>query len=518
MRQPTPWSSSRRVRSLLVLIVAVLLALAPGPAPAAEGELRWGLHVTIAPRWVDPAETEALSTPFMVLYAIHDALVKPMPAGMLTPSLAESWAESKDHLSYTFTLRKNARFHNGDPVTPEDVKFSFERYKGASAKILKDKVKEVQVVGAGQVRIVLKEPWPDFMTFYGTTASGAGWIVPKKYVEQVGDDGFKRAPIGAGPYKVVSFKPGVELVMEAFDGYWRKPPSVKRLVMRSMTEETTRAAALKAGEIDITYLLTGPTAEEIKRTPGARLAAPLLSAAFWLDLPDQWNPKSPWHDRRVRLAASHAIDRKAVNQAETLGFSRLTDSIVPRVFQHALPFDPPPYDPAKAKQLLAEAGFPNGFDAGDFNPFPPYFSMGEAVAGYLQAVGIKSRIRTMERATFLSEWHDKKLRGIVLAITGAFGNAATRLEPFVTKNGIYAYGFLPQVDDLYAHQARESDPKKREALLHQIQQIVHDQALYVPIYELAFIWGVGPRVQEPCAGLIVGFPYSAPLEDVTLKK
>jgi len=170
MRQPTPWSSSRRVRSLLVLIVAVLLALAPGPAPAAEGELRWGLHVTIAPRWVDPAETEALSTPFMVLYAIHDALVKPMPAGMLTPSLAESWAESKDHLSYTFTLRKNARFHNGDPVTPEDVKFSFERYKGASAKILKDKVKEVQVVGAGQVRIVLKEPWPDFMTFYGTTA------------------------------------------------------------------------------------------------------------------------------------------------------------------------------------------------------------------------------------------------------------------------------------------------------------------------------------------------------------
>ena len=518
MRQPTPRFSSRRVRSLLVLIVAVLLALAPGPAPAAEGELRWGLHVTIAPRWVDPAETEALSTPFMVLYAIHDALVKPMPAGMLTPSLAESWAESKDHLSYTFTLRKNARFHNGDPVTAEDVKFSFERYKGASAKILKDKVKEVQVVGASQARIVLREPWPDFMTFYGTTASGAGWIVPKKYVEQVGDDGFKRAPIGAGPYKVVSFKPGVELVMEAFDGYWRKPPSVKRLVMRSMTEETTRAAALKAGEIDITYLLTGPTAEEIKRTPGARLAAPLLSAAFWLDLPDQWNPKSPWHDRRVRLAASHAIDRKAVNQAETLGFSRLTDSIVPRVFQHALPFDPPPYDPAKARQLLAEAGFPNGFDAGDFTPFPPYFSMGEAVAGYLQGVGIKSRIRTMERATFLSEWHDKKLRGIVLAITGAFGNAATRLEPFVTKNGIYAYGFLPQVDDLYTRQARESDPKKREALLHQVQEIVHDQVLYVPIYELAFIWGVGPRVQEPCAGLIVGFPYSAPLEDVTLKK
>ena len=507
-----------RVSLAVVVIMLLVFASAASTAHAAEGELRWGIHVTLAARWLDPAETEALATPFMVLYAIHDALVKPMPAGMLTPSLAESWTESKDHLTYTFVLRKNARFQNGDPVTAEDVKYSFERYKGASSKLLKDKVKEVQTVGTGEVRFVLKEPWPDFMTFYGTTASGAGWIVPKKYVEQVGEDGFKRAPIGAGPYKVVSFKPGVELVLEAFDGYWRKPPAVKRLVMRSLTEESTRAAALRAGEVDITYLLAGPVAEEIKKTPGMRLVAPLLSGAFWLDLPDQWDPKSPWHDRQVRLAASYAIDRKALNQAETLGFSRLTDSIVPRVFQYAVPFDPPAYDPTKAKQLLAAAGYPNGFDAGDLSPFPPYFSMGEAVAGYLQAVGIKSRVRTMERATFLTAWHEKKLHGIVMPITAAFGNAATRLEPFVTKNGIYAYGVLPQVDDLYVRQARESDPKKREALLHQIQQIIHEQAIYVPIYELAFIWGVGPRVEEPGAALIPGFAYSAPFEDLKLKK
>src|SRR5947207_13948247 len=185
-------------------------------------------------------------------------------------------------------LRKGASFHNGEPVTADDVKFSWDRYKGASAKLLKDKVKEVQILDPGQVRFVLREPWPDFITFYGTTASGAGWIVPKKYVEKVGDDGFKKAPIGAGPYKVVSFKPGVEIVMEAFDGYWRKAPSVKRLVMRSITEESTRAAALKAGEIDSAYLLKGPTADELKRTPGHKLVAPLLSGAFWVELPDQW--------------------------------------------------------------------------------------------------------------------------------------------------------------------------------------------------------------------------------------
>jgi peptide/nickel transport system substrate-binding protein len=504
--------------SLVRSLTLVLVLLAAAPALAADGELRWGLHVTLAAKWLDPAETEAFNTPYMVLYAVHDALVKPMPAGMTTPSLAESWSEAKDHLSYTFTLRKNVKFHDGSPVTAEDVKFSFERYKGASATLLKEKVKEVQVAGPTQIRFVLKEPWPDFMLFYGTTASGAGWIVPKHYVDKVGEDGFKKAPIGAGPYKVVSFTPGVELVLEAFDQYWRKAPAVKRLVMRSMVEETTRAAALKRGEVDIAYLLSGPVADEIKRTPGLQLKAPLLTGAFWIDLPDQWDPKSPWHDRRVRLAANHAVDRQAVNQAETLGFSRLTGSMVPRVFQFALVVEPPAYDPARAKKLLAEAGYPNGFDAGDFYPFPPYNSMGEALQGQLQVVGIRSRLRTMERATYFAQWREKKLHGLILVVTATMGNAATRLEPYAIKNGIYAYGSLPAVDDLFTRQAREVDVKKRETLVRQMQTAVTEHVMHVPIYELAFIWGIGPRVEESGANLIPGFAYSAPFEDLKLKK
>ena len=132
-------------------------------------------------------------------------------------------------------------------MTPEDVKFSFERYRGAAAQILKQKVAAVEIVDPQRVRFRLKQPWHDFMTFYGTSASGAAWIVPKKYFERVGEDGFKKAPVGAGPYKFVSFQPGIELTLEAFDGYWRKTPSVKRLVIRSIPEETSRAAALKRG-------------------------------------------------------------------------------------------------------------------------------------------------------------------------------------------------------------------------------------------------------------------------------
>ena len=498
--------------------LCLVLCLTAAPALAAEGEMRWGLHVTLAARWLDPAETEAFSTPFMVLYAVHDALVKPMPAGMTTPSLAESWNESKDHLTYTFTLRKSAKFHDGSPVTAEDVKFSFERYKGASATLLKEKVREVQIVSPSQVRFVLREPWPDFMLFYGTTASGAGWIVPKHYVDKVGDDGFKRAPVGAGPYKVVSFTPGVELVLEAFDGYWRTAPSIKRLVMRTVSEESTRAAALKRGEVDLAYLFAGPVAEELRKTPGIRLEAPLLTGAFWLELTEQWDAKSPWHDRRVRLAASHAIDRGAINQAETLGFSRLTGTIVPRIFQFAVPVEPPAYDPARAKKLLAEAGYPNGFDAGDFYPFPPYNSMAEAIQGYLQAVGIKSRLRAMERAAYFTAWREKKLHGIILVITSIMGNAATRLEPYATKHGIYAYGSLPEIDDLFARQAKEVDLKKREALVQQMQKTMTEHVLNVPIYDLAFIWGVGPRVEVSGANAIPGFPYSAPFEDLKVKK
>jgi peptide/nickel transport system substrate-binding protein len=509
----------RSVRIVLVLVLAALSLACVTPALAAPepGTMVIGLHVTLVNRWLDPGETEALITPFMVLYMLHDALVKPMPAGITTPSLAESWTASKDGLTYEFVLRKNAKFHNGDPVTAEDVKFTFERYKGASAKVLKDKVKEVQVVAPTRVRFVLKEAWPDFMAFYGTSATGAGWIVPKKHVEKVGDEAYKKAPVGAGPYKFVSFTPGVELVLEAFPEYWRKAPSVKRLVMKSIPDETTRAAAVKAGEVDAAYLFTGPVAEDLKRSPGVRVVAPLLYGIYWLDFLDRWDPKSPWHDRRVRLAASLAIDRDAINQAEMLGLGKTTGGFVPPQFDFALPVEAPRQDVKRAKQLLAEAGYANGFDGGDLTPLPPYTSLGETVGNFLGAVGIRTRVRTMERATFMSSWHDKKLKGMVIGATGAAGNAAARLEPFHTKNGLYAYGSLPEIDDLFQRQAKELDRKQREAILHQIQKIVADQVLVAPIFQQGFIWGIGSRVEQSGAGLIQGFPYAAPAEDLKLK-
>ena len=514
---------NRSLRSLaaawpLLWLCVLVTAVASVEAAAPEGQVVYAFHVTLAPRWLDPGETESAITPFKVLYAIHDALVKPMPAGQTTPSLAESWSMSPDGLGYTFVLRQNAKFHDGEPVTAEDVKFSFDRYKGGAAKLLKDKVKDVQVVDARRVKFVLREPWPDFMTFYGTTATGAGWIVPKKYVEKVGDEGFKKAPIGAGPYKFVSSTPGVEIVVEAFEGYWRKTPNVKRLVFKSVPDETTRAAALKRGDADVVYFLGGPVAEDVRRTPGLKLTAVRTNAVIFLDFTEQWDAKSPWHDRRVRLAASHAIDRKTLNEAEQLGFAGITGNVVPRHMEFALPIEPHAYDPKRAKQLLVEAGYPSGFDAGDLTPNPPYFSMAEAISGNLAAIGIRTRVRTMERAAFLATWAEKKLRGVVMGVLGAGGNAATRVEALATKEGRYTYGVVPEVEDLFQRQARESDRKKREEMLHQIQKILTDKVIFVPIWENGFIRGVGPKVEEPALTLIPAYPYSAPYEDVRLKR
>jgi len=371
-------------RLVLVPLALALLSLADaaGVAAAPEGTLTIAMHFTPVTRWLDPAEGESTITPYLMLYALHDGLLKPMPGVGSGPSLAESWSMSKDMLGADFTLRANAKFHNGDPVTAEDVKFSFERYRGGAAKVLKDGVKEIQTPAPNRVRFVFKEPWPDFPAFYGTFVASAGWVVPKKYMEQVGEEGFRKAPVGAGPYKFVSFKPGVELVLEAFEGYWRKVPSAKRLVFKSVPEATTRFAMLKRGEIDVAYLLDVPQAQELKRDPSFKVAFSGGIASFYLDYFDMWDPKSPWADRRVRLAASHAIDRRALNEAETLGQSRPTGGFVPRNLEFALPLEAHAYDPATAKQLLAEAGYPQGFDAGDLHPFPPYTSVGEAVADF----------------------------------------------------------------------------------------------------------------------------------------
>ncbi len=494
--------SPRRVGILLLVAAALVLGAGREVAAQPAGEVIIAWHVTIVPSWYDPSTAPPQITPFGMLYAIHDALVRPMPNQKMGASLAESWTESADGLVYEFKLRRGLKFHNGDPVTTEDVKFSFERYKGAGAKELQARVEAVEVVDPLTVRFRLKAAWPDFMTFYGTTATAAAIVVPKKYMTQVGDEGFRKHPIGAGPFKFVSHTPGVEVILEANTAYWRRVPNVKRLVMKSVPEDTTRVVMLKNGEADIAVALDGPQAEDVKRDPRLQLVATRHASIFWVEFADQWDPKSPWHDKRLRQAVNFALDRKAISEAACLGFCPPAGVIVPRVMDFALQVSPPPYDPKKARQLLAEAGYPNGFDAGELVPIPPFFTTAEAVVNYLNAVGIKVKMRTIERAMFYASWREKKLHGLFITAVGNSGNAATRVQEFIYSKGSYAYGGYPDIDELFLQQARERDQAKREALLHRIQQLTIDRVMFAPVMDFRALMGIGPRLADHTINLV----------------
>lgn len=508
----------RRWIALLFILAAVSVSWTSVPQAQSRSanELVWAWHVTIAPAWFDPAEAPAQITPFGILYALHDALVRPMPGERIGNSLAASWSESPDGLVYEFTLRPGLRFHNGDPCTTEDVKFSFERYKGPGARELHANVRQLEVVDPLTIRFHLKAPWPDFMTYYGTSATAAGLVVPKKYLERVGDDGFKKHPIGLGPYKFVSHTPGVEVVFEAYEGHWRKVPNIKRLIMKGVPEGATRLAMLKKGEADLVNSMQGPLGEEVKRDPNLKLVDTRHPSIYWVEFADQWDPKSVWADIRLRQAVNHALDRQTINEAACLGFCPPAGVIIPRLMDYALPVEPPTYDPKKAKQLLAEAGFPNGFDAGEFIPIPPFYDVSEAVMNDLNAVGIRVKMRTMERAPFLTAWREKKLRNLFMTAVGASGNAATRVESFIYSKGPYAYGGYPDIDELFQQQAVERDRTKREALLHRIQKLTVERVMFAPIMDLRGLLGVGARVAEHTINSIPLHPFPS-LEDMRLK-
>ena len=511
---------TRAGRALALAAAGLALAFA-APCGHAQtttpsGRIVIAAHVTLPPAWLDPSTAPAQITPFAILYALHDALVRPYPGHRVGASLAESWSESADGKTYEFKLRPGLKFHNGDPITTEDVKFSFERYKGASYKTLQDNVERLEIVDPQVIRFHLKAPWPDFMTYLGTSASAAGLVLPKKYLTEVGDEGFKKAPIGAGPYKFVRQQPGVEIEFEAFTGYWRRVPSIKTIVLKSVPEATTRAIMLKSGETDFSNVLDGLDAESIRNDKRMQLVATKHASMIWIEFTEQWNPKSPWADIRLRQAVNYALDRKRISEAACLGFCPPAGVIVPRVMEYALQVEPPPFDRAKAKSLLAAAGYPNGLDAGDFFATPGFPTLAEAIVNDLNAAGIRVKLRTTERATFVADWRDKKLRGLIMTAVGTAGNAANRVEQFIYSKGGYAYGGHPDIDALFLEQDRERDPKKREASLHKIQQLTIDRVMFAPVYDLRSLVGVGPRIAKHTIG-DVWLSASPSYEDVELK-
>ena len=491
--------------------------------PAGKMVLAW--HTNIAARWLDPQQHDGTASPDNFLMALHDGLIKNFRDERYDHlALAEKYEFAEDAKSATFWLRKGIKFHDGTPITPADVKWSYEHYRGSWGQVLKANTDGVELVDDHTVRFHFKAPFLDFPILLGTgNVCGAGWPVPAKYYEQVGQAGFLQKPIGAGPYKLVSQEPGVKLEFEAFEDYYR-PVHVKQLTMVAVPEAATRVAMLERGEADIMYFVPGELIARVKNNPKLRLA-PVVSANWWLEFPGFQDPKNPFNDKRVRQAISLAIDSDAMNQAECDGMGVTDGNWINDDVEYGMPWPKWPHDIAKAKQLMAEAGHPNGFEVAWVTPVPNYYSRGERIVSQLQAIGIRSRLQVMERGVFL-----KRMEGslkdwpgvqIILNATRIGGTWSNWYDTMFKCGGFQSKDFfcVKPLDDQFQKYLDSADKTERKQIAENIQKAMLDEYYVVPVFRHAFVNAIGPRIkaakwQDVFPTITSGYAY--PWEDIQL--
>jgi len=517
--------TSFRFPLTLVAAIAILstvgLAALIGP-PSADAQRKKVLNIAAKePDSLDPhastlGQSQAIAR-FMfrglTRFAIKDGKVT---TAEVEPDLAESWTLSPEGTIWTFKLKKGVQFHKGfGELTAEDVKFSFERQinrgPGLRFGVNLEVIKSIEVVNPHTVQIALKSFDPIFLL--RMVGYQQGYIISKKAAEKYGEQ-FKWNPVGTGPFYFDRHSPREKVVLKAFDKFYGGRPQIDEINYFDVPEDATKLIGLEKGTFDLLYpeAVTADFADQVKKM-GAVIdrRGPGQQERFYINM-----TKPPFDDIRVRKAFMHAIDRKAIKETMYPGdLAKVATSCVPPGYFGHVPMQFPEHNPELAKKLLAEAGYPSGFDAGDYTCDSTFTSLGDAVVNYLRAVGIRARLRPLERAAFLGQWQERKLRGLVQGANSSFGNAVTRIERNMLSSGTFAS--YPEIDDLFQQQTREPDRARREALVHAIQRIAYERAMFVPIFQLAQLNGVRARVAQPGIGLIEHLPYSSPYEDLRVK-
>jgi peptide/nickel transport system substrate-binding protein len=466
-----------------------------------KGTLNIGLHFGIDPGWLDPLGYYGAALQFY--YLVHDALVKPMPQGEFTYSLAEHAEMSADFTRAAFRLRPGLRFQDGHPLTTADVKWTYENYRGLNFKLLQDRLDRIEIVDDRTIVFHFKGPFVDFIDLYNGAGSGAGWVVPKHYYDRVGKDAFNARPMGAGPFKLVSQEAGVRVSVEAWADYWRRPPGVKFINVRAIKDLAGRMAGLETGELDLAYGMTGKLLQRVMADPKLRWA-PNFTAPWHLVFPGYNEPTSPFHDRRVRQAVSLAINRQFLVKQETRGIGKPWGNWISHESRDGLRGDGtelpvPPYDPAKAKRLLAEAGYPNGFDFEGYVPFAPYFDMAERILNDLRAVGMRSRVQMLDAPTYMAQTSKGRKgfpgnRTIVQRIDPRPGGAKAVIRLYAVCAGQASYICEPRIEALWARHEASIDTAERERLSKEIQRVLVEDYHLVPLYLQPFVHAVTQKV------------------------
>lgn len=420
------------------------------------------------------------------------------------PALSPSWSTTPDGLSWTFKVRSGVKFHDGTPVTPEDVKFSLERFTDPTLKPVSGARLQQELDGitaaADEVTLKLKKPDSDLIVSIAQCQ-----ITPKAAVLKAGD-AFGKNPIGAGPFRFVSATKDSDATLEAMPEHYRKVAPFKTLVLKIVPEATTRLAALQSGEADLMLGVSGPAIPVVEGNSKFKLnqvESTSMNGVVFADLVNKDTyAGSKWADVRMRQAAAYAIDQKQL--VDKIYFGKAVPVAVPFAVPGIPGIDPSlkpyAYDVKKAKDLMAAAGFSNGFEIQIYTynsgAMAGNVDCAQAIGGYLEKIGIKNTVTPMEYATFLENQRAKKWAGsgaLMVAVQG--GRAGESFQPALSQKGSTPYYYDPALEALADQQATIADPKEREKIIAELSRKLYESVANVPVVSSNYMQGFGERIK-----------------------
>jgi peptide/nickel transport system substrate-binding protein len=494
------------LKSLAIALISVLLAL---PVSSACAQTKDTLTVGLV--WINDTLDPHMHyqrVGILININMFDSLLHKNTKLEYEPSLATSWKALND-TTWEFKLRKGVKFHNGDPLTAEDVKFSFDRVLEPGKEQKRSPqygnvraIKEVKIVNPETIHLVTDKPFPlllERLVFFP--------IVPKKHMEKVGDAAFaESATVGTGPWKLIEWKRGQHLRLEAFNDHWRGKPPFKNLTFREIPEVATQMAELKTGGVDLIRNVSADLLPEIKTHAQTYVtSAPILRTHYMmLDMRSE-----PFNKKLARQAANHAIDREAIVQKMMAGLGRVVPTVVhPLAFGYDSSVTPYPYDPKKARALLAQAGYPNGVDITIHSSFTEFRPVFEAMAQMLTEAGIRTTAKIWDPGPAYNKFFQSEGK----ATHGAYGSwgyysvfdADAILHPlYHTEPGGWIGKWYARVEGLdpMIDQARSTlDQPRRRQIYSQIQKLIKEEAPSIFLFHQFDTLGVSKKVEYAARG------------------
>jgi peptide/nickel transport system substrate-binding protein len=504
---------------VLAVVMSSGLSFSESGQSAATPAQKVNIAVLAEPTGVDVSLDSGGATA-VVLENINEFIIGKDNNGKLIPGLASSWTISPDGKTIDFMLRKDVKFHSGDRFTAKDVEFSFQRAL-VKNRWMKGKLKnldKIEIVDDYHIRFLFKAPDVVFIPDRTCTM-----IVSKSYYDRVGDDVFTRQPIGTGPYKLVRYEMSQYIDIERFEEYWGKKPSVREARFYIVPEDTTRMAKLQAGEVDLIQAVPYNMVKMIKSAPNFKMVtlatnSPNPSIKF-----STRNPNNPWHDRRVRLAMALAIDVNSIVKNVLLGIPNNYALLSPDDLGYDPAVKPYPYDPKRAKQLLAEAGYPNGFEFKlnwEMGSRTPMLSeVSQAVASYLEAVGIRTKLIAQERQAWLATRQaankpTSDYAGIDTgALTGSVDPTLNGDTHFACDGGSSCY-CNPEYDRILNEARSTMNNAKRAELIKKMVRILREDVANIPLFNNVATYGMKKNIDFVPTKLIYDLVL---IKDMTVK-